>query len=72
MSPVSISPLPLTWRILTTVHCPSCSQEWNFFPEQNGRFVRDAYCPNPECVQHGHTYTVEMSLDCVQIIKVVK
>jgi hypothetical protein len=66
------SPLPLTWRILTTVHCPSCPSEWHFFPEQNGRFVRDAYCPNSECIQHGHVYTLELSLDGVQIVKVVK
>ena len=68
----SLAPLPLTWRILTTVHCPSCEQDWNFFPEQNGRFVRDAYCPNSGCVQHGHVYTLEMSLDGVQIVKVIK
>lgn len=66
------APLPLTWRILTTVHCPSCQKDWNFIPEQNGRFVRDAYCANPDCIQHGHVYTLEMSLDGVQIIKVVK
>jgi hypothetical protein len=64
-------PLPLTWRILTTVHCPSCSQDWNFFPEQNGRFVRDCYCPNKNCPQYGIRYTIEMSVDGVQITKVV-
>jgi hypothetical protein len=68
----TLSPLPLTWRILTTVHCPSCRQDWHFFPEQNGRFVRDAYCPNPDCIQYGHVYTLEMALDGVQIVKVVK
>lgn len=66
------APLPLTWRILTTVHCPSCGKDWNFFPEQNGRFVRDAYCPNKECPQHVHVYTLEISLDGVQIVRVVK
>ena len=65
-------PLPLTWRISTTVHCPSCGQDWRFFPEQNGRFIRDAYCPNPDCPQHGHVYTLEESLSCTQIVKVVK
>ena len=68
----TLSPLPLTWRILTTVHCPSCPSEWNFIPEQNGRLIRDAYCPNPDCIQHGHVYTLEMKLDSVQIVKVVK
>lgn len=68
----TVSPLPLTWRILTTVHCPSCQQDWNFIPEQNGRFVRDAYCPNIHCVQHGHVYTLDLGLDGVQIVKVVK
>ena len=65
-------PLPLTWRILTTVHCPSCTSEWNFYPEQTGRLVRDAYCPNPACIQHGHVYTLELGLDGVQIVGVVK
>jgi hypothetical protein len=67
-----LSPLPVTWRILTTVHCPSCGKDWNFFPGQNGCLVRDAYCPNPDCIQHGHVYTLEMKLDGVQIVKVVK
>ena len=65
-------PLPLTWRILTTVHCPSCAHAWTFFSEQNGRTVRDAFCPNPECPQHKHLYTLELALDVVQIVKVVK
>ena len=65
-------PLPLTWRILTTVHCPSCSHNWTFYVEQNGRLVRDAFCPNPDCSQHGHVYTLELALNGVQIVKVVK
>ena len=68
----SIVPLPLTWRILTTVHCPSCGKDWHFFPEQNGRFARDAYCPTSDRIQYGHVYTLEMSIGGVQIVKVVK
>ena len=64
-------PLPLTWRILTTVHCPSCQQDWNFFPGENGRLMRDAYCPNTDCPQHGIRYTLDMKLDGVQVTKVV-
>jgi hypothetical protein len=64
-------PLPLSWHILTTVHCPSCQQDWNFFPEQNGRFIRDAYCPNSKCPQHGIRYTIEMKIDGVRVTKVV-
>jgi hypothetical protein len=61
------APLPLTWKIYCTLHCPSCSSNWNFYPEQNGRYRREAYCPNPECEQHGYVYTVELALDGCQI-----
>jgi hypothetical protein len=60
-------PLPLTWTLYTTVHCPSCGQDWHFFPEQNGRFVRDAYCSHTKCGQFGYVYTIELSLDGVQV-----
>ena len=66
------APLPLTWRIYVTVHCPSCGQDWNFYPEQNGRLERDAYCPNPACPQYGHVYTLLLSLDGVEVKRVVK
>jgi hypothetical protein len=65
-------PLPLTWRILATLRCPSCGKDWNFYPEQNGRFERDAYCPNVDCEQYGHIYTVLLALDGVQIKAVKK
>jgi hypothetical protein len=64
-------PLPLTWRILTTVHCPSCQKDWHFLPEENGKLIRDAYCPNRSCPQHGIRYTLEMTLECVHVTKVV-
>lgn len=63
-------PLPLTWRVHVTVHCPSCGQDWNFIPEQNGRYKRDSYCPNPACPQYGTLYTIDLGLDGVQVVGV--
>lgn len=66
------APLPVTWRMYVTVHCPSCGDDWNFVPEQNGRMERDAYCVNRACPQHGHLYTISLGLDGVEIKAVKK
>jgi hypothetical protein len=65
-------PLPISWHIYTTIHCPSCEHYWNFDPAENGKFKRTAWCPNPNCVQHGHIYELEMNLTGVEVVRIVR
>lgn len=65
-------PLPLTWTLYVTVHCPSCEQDWHFIPAHERAFIseqfrRDAYCPNPACPQFPFVYTIELGLEGVQV-----
>ena len=66
-------PLPLTWKLFVTVHCPSCPSEWHFVPTPEGgtpgrySLERDAYCPNAECPQFGYVYTIYLALDGCEI-----
>jgi hypothetical protein len=65
-------PLPPTWTLYVTVHCPSCEQDWHFVPTVENAFIserfrRDGYCPNPACPQFGYIYTIEMGLDGMKV-----
>jgi hypothetical protein len=67
------APLPLTWRLYCTIHCPNCGKDFNFEREADlGQMVRTMYCPTPECPQYGHVYRVEFDSFAVQVVEVVK
>jgi hypothetical protein len=66
-------PLPLTWHIYTTLHCPSCGEDWNVaksYPD--GTEEREWFCPNQDCEQYGHLYLVRMTPFACQIVKVLR
>lgn len=72
MSPAPV-PLPLTWQIYCSLKCPSCGSEWNFarsYPA--GTEKREMYCPNPQCPQHDHRYTVKLNPFVCEICEVVR
>lgn len=64
-------PLPLTWHLYTTVHCPSCGGELNFFvkdePPSNERYMR---CPDLNCPQSRYRYLVSFDVFAVQVREV--
>ena len=60
-------PLPPPWTLYTTVHCPSCTFNFHFYPNQGTSLERDIYCPNENCPQYGYVYTIELRLDGCQV-----
>jgi len=66
-------PLPLTWNLYTTVHCPSCDRDMHFAKASDeGGTERVMYCPNPECPQNKHTYLVRFESFAIQVVQVIK
>ena len=59
-------PLPLTWRMYVTVHCPSCGVDMHF-RAKTGSLEREVYCPDDACPQSRYVYTIVLSLDGCEV-----